>query len=107
MKRRRIRPEGAQYLAQGKAYSPPPWVNGTTIISSRPVRARDKTVQYLAPSGRLIFVTHLTTQGGAEYRLPWARYQAPSGRMFDKTRYFDAQLFCIFNPYYHLEWSVK
>jgi len=50
---------------------------------------------------------HLNTQGGAEYRLPWARYQAPSGRMFDKTRYFDAQLFCIFNPYYHLEWSVK
>jgi len=73
------RPERAQYLAQGKAYSPPPWVNEAIMIFSRPARARDKTVQYLAPSGRLNFVTITMPQGGAEYRLPWARYDAPSG----------------------------
>ena len=47
-----FRPEGAQDLAQGKAYSPPPWVPHPNHLAA--LKGQDTTQQFsLAPLGRL------------------------------------------------------
>ena len=50
-----FRPEGAQDLAQGKAYSPPPWVTRHTNHLAA-LKGQDTAQQFsLAPLGRLNF----------------------------------------------------
>ena len=77
-----FRPAGAWYLAQGKRYSAPPWGQEFVIKFSRLEGARYCTVLSLALTGRQASGVPVKsfTQGGGEYALPWARYQAPSGR---------------------------
>ena len=100
------RPEGAGYLAQGKRrnvfLAAPPWVQESVTKSSRPAGARYCTVLSLALTGRQVGGKGIVTQGGGEYALPWAGYQAPAGRKFDQTCYFDATVSIektIFHPF--------
>ena len=79
-----VRPERAQDLAQGKAYSPPPWVTRHTNHLAA-LKGQDTAQQFFScPVGAAEFYRDIYTQGGAAikflWRLPWARSCAPSGQ---------------------------
>ena len=57
------RPEGAQDLAQGKAYSPPPWV--TRHINHLAALKGQDTAVFSCPVGAAECYRDIHTQGGA------------------------------------------
>ena len=68
------------------------WRCSTQVAESAP-QGQETVRFYLLPlQGGWTAEVKSFTQGGGEHALPWARYQALTGRMFDKTRYFDATL---------------
>ena len=86
-----FRPEGAQDLAQGKAYSPPPW--DSCLPNVQPPCKGKRNPELSCPFRAANF-----SLAPCPRALPWARSCALSGRTFGKSSNF--MLHSLFLPFF-------